>query len=92
LEPGVIVAIITALAGLMVAIATRRKTDAETHKATTEAVLLLLRPLNERVGVLEGEVAILRKRIAEFRYGVRLLCGQITELGAQPVWTPDDED
>lgn len=91
-DAGVVLAIITGLAGLTVAIATRRKTDAETHKASTEAVLLLLKPLSERVEALEGEVATLRRRVAEFRRGVRILCGQIVEMGATPVWTPDDED
>lgn len=91
-DAGVIVAIMTALAGLAVALATRRRTDAETDKATTEAVVMLIKPLTERVNVLECEVAALRKRVAQFRHGVRLLCGQIVELGSVPIWQPDDED
>lgn len=90
LDPGIAVAVVTAIAALIAALSGRRKTDAETDKATTEAVLLLIRPLSERVGTLEAEVATLRKRVAQFRAGVRLLCVQIAELGAVPVWKPDD--
>ena len=88
LDPATVVAIITALAGLAVALSTRRKTDAEIGKVTTEAVLCLIKPLNERVAALEGEVAALRKRVAEFRRGVRILCGQVRQLGAEPLWEP----
>jgi hypothetical protein len=88
IDPATVVAIITALAGLAVALATRRKTDAETAKASTEAVLILIRPLSERVAALEGEVATLRSRVAEFRRGVRILCGQVRQLGAEPLWEP----
>jgi hypothetical protein len=95
IDPATVVAIITALAGLAVALATRRKTDAETAKASTEAVLILIRPLSERVAALEGEVATLRSRVAEFRRGVRILCGQVRQLGAEPLWEPplgEDDD
>ena len=91
LDPATIVAIITALAGLLVALGTRRKSDAETDKATTEAVIILIKPLSERVAALEGEVAALRKRVAEFRRGVRILCGQVRQLGAEPLWEPPSD-
>ena len=91
-DAGLILAILTAMAGLVVALSTRRKTDAETNKATVEAVVILVKPLTDRVVILEGEVATLRRRIAEFRRGVRLLCTQIAELGAVPVWQADDAD
>lgn len=112
-DAGVIIAIITALAGLIVAMGTRRKSDAETNKATVEAVVTLIAPLTARVKVLEAEntaertrnaamanrvaaleaeVATLRERVAEFRRGVRLLCDQITQLGAKPIWQPDREN
>ena len=92
LDPATVVAIITALAGLTVALATRRKSEAETYKATTEAVVILIRPLSERVAALEGEVATLRRRVAEFRRGVRILCGQVRQLGAEPLWEPTEGD
>jgi len=89
-DAGVILAIITGLAGLLVALATRRRTDAETNKATVEAIVLLLSPLSARVKSLEEEVATLRTRVADFRRGVELLCGQVRELGAEPIWLPKD--
>ncbi len=96
LDPATIVAIITALAGLTVALANRRKADAETSRASTEAVLILIKPLSERVAALEREVETLRARVAEFRRGVRILCGQVRQLGAEPLWEPPldgvDED
>ena len=92
LDPATGVAIITALAGLTVAVATRRKADAETGKAVTEAVIILIKPLTERVVALEGEVATLRKRVAEFRRGVRVLCRQVRQLGAEPLWEPPPDD
>ena len=90
LDPGIAVAVVTAIAALIAALSGRRKTDAETLLATNAAALQLLEPLSERVGTLEAEVAMLRKRMAQFRVGVRLLCVQIVELGAVPVWRPDD--
>lgn len=96
-DAGLIVAFVTALAGLLIAAANWRKAHAETERtasdignATTAAVLLLLKPLNERVAALECEVATLRHRVAEFRRGVKLLCGQLTTLGATPVWQSDE--
>lgn len=94
-DPVTVGAVITALAGLIVALSTRRRTDAEIGKVTTEAVLCLIKPLNERVAALEGEVATLRSRVAEFRRGVRILCGQVRQLGAEPLWEPplgEDDD
>ena len=99
IDAGLIATFVTALAGLLIAAANWRKTHAETEQtaadignATTAAVLLLLKPLNERVAALESEVATLRQRVASFRRGVRLLCAQIAELGHVPVWQADDED
>lgn len=92
LEVGTIVAILTGVAGLVVALSTRRKNYADASAAVTQAATQLVKPLSERVAALEGEVATLRKRVAEFRRGVRLLCGQVTELGGVPVWQPEDDD
>ena len=99
LDLGVVVAILTAAAGLIVALANRHKAGADAGKAISESALLLLKPLNaqleaqgRRIEVLESEVAILRQRDAELRRGVRLLCGQITALGHVPVWQPADEE
>lgn len=94
-DPATVVAIITALAGLIVALSTRRKTDAdiaktdaEVRRAASETTLLLIRPLREQIAELQGEVAALRSRVAEFRRGVRILCGQVRQLGAEPLWEP----
>jgi len=99
LDPATVVAIITALAGLVVAYSSRRKTDAEVAKsdaevrrAATEATLSLIGPLREQVAELRGEVATLRKRVAEFRRGIRILCGQVRQLGAEPLWEPSSDD
>jgi len=92
MDTGLVVAIITALAGLIVALSARRRSNADANKATTEAVLLLLKPLNERITALECEVAMLRRRIASFRRGVKLLCGQIIDMGHVPAWQEDDEE
>lgn len=99
LDLATVAAFTTALAGLIVALSTRRKTDAEAHrveaevdKVTYEALLVLLNPLKERVAALEGEVATLRKRVAEFRRGVRILCGQVRQLGAEPLWEPEEAE
>lgn len=96
---GTIAALVTASSALIVAIATYRSKSAEARhdhtvasQAVTTTMLSLLKPLSERVEALEGEVATLRKRVAEFRRGVRLLCGQIVELGGKPVWLPDEDE
>jgi len=87
-DPATVVAVITALAGLTVALATRRRTDAEITKVSTETALNLIKPLKEQIAELQGEVAALRTRVAEFRRGVRILCGQVRQLGAEPLWEP----
>jgi membrane peptidoglycan carboxypeptidase len=92
IDPATVVAVITALAGLIVALSTRRKADAEINRVTTDAVLSLIKPLNERVAALEGEVATLRQRVAEFRRGVQILCEQVRQLGAEPLWEPPTDD
>lgn len=102
-DPVTVGAVITALAGLIVALSTRRKTeaevaksDAEVRRAATEATLLLINPLKVEIAELQGEVAALRSKVAEFRRGVRILCGQVRQLGAEPLWEPPldnwDED
>lgn len=91
-DPGIVVAVVTALAALLAALSGRRQVDSESEAATREAMLALITPLTQRVGALEAEVATLQRRVAQFRAGVRLLCGQIAELGGIPVWQPEDLD
>lgn len=102
LDPGIAVAVVTAIAALIAALSGRRKTDAEIAKSdaemrrvANEAALSLIKPLKEQIAELQGEVAALRSRVAEFRRGVRILCGQVRQLGAEPIWEPplgEDDD
>lgn len=85
LDAGAIIAVITALASLGVALSSRRKNDADAAAAVTEATMSLLDPLNRRVSVLEDQVGRLRR-------GIRRLCTQIRELGDEPCWQPEDDD
>lgn len=98
IDPATVVAFITALAGLIVALSTRRKaeaevvrSDAEVRRAATEATLLLISPLKEEIAELQGELATLRSKVAEFRRGVRILCEQVRQLGAEPLWEPPSD-
>lgn len=87
-----IVAVLTGITSLVVSLSTRRKNQADAASAVTDAAMKLVMPLSDRVAALEGEVATLRKRVAEFRRGVRLLCEQISDLGGAPVWQEPDND
>ena len=99
LDPGIAVAVVTAIAALIAALSGRRKTDAEIAKSdaemrrvSNEIALSLITPLKAQITELQGEVATLRMRVAEFRRGVRILCGQVRQLGAEPLWEPPVED
>jgi uncharacterized protein YlxW (UPF0749 family) len=92
LDAGVIIALVTAVAALVTAVSSRRKVESDATATITATVLSLLRPMQDRVTALEGEVATLRKRVADFRRGIRLLCTQVMDLGETPVWQPEDED
>ena len=99
LSPGELAAILTglgglvvAISGLAVAISKRRRNDADVASIATQTALSLIQPLRAQVAALEEEVATLQAQVARFRRGVRLLCGQVRELGAVPVWEPDEAD
>jgi uncharacterized protein YlxW (UPF0749 family) len=97
--PGLDAAMVMALAALVtagvsyrVSRSTQRKADADVAAIATQTALSLIEPLRKQVAALEEEVAALRARVASFRRGVRLLCGQVRDLGAVPVWLPGEED
>jgi len=91
LDAGVILAVVTGLSALAVALANRRKAEGEATAAITQTVLALLKPLQERVAALEAEVQRQKTVISTLREGIKLLCNQITELGHDPVWQLDDD-
>jgi hypothetical protein len=94
IEPGIINAAIGAGAGITVSIlanlALRGKNRADAIEAMTRAVNNIIDPLNNRVSLLEKELASLNAKLKDYLKGIKKLIKQIRDLGCEPAWTPDE--
>ena len=63
---------------------------ANAAKAISEAVVNLIKPLNERVEELTKRVNILSRANRELRRGINILMGQLCDNKIPPQWEPPE--
>lgn len=64
-----------------------RRRESVTTYASMEATI---RALSDQVRQMHGEISRLQNKVAELTLGVRVLSGQLMDLGQSPEFTPSD--
>lgn len=97
---GIIIALITGAAGLLTAVATKKKLHADAAESISDAALSLIEPLKKRLAEAEAEIennrvklhqmeielAVLKHENIEMSEGIAKLKYQVMSLGHKPIY------